>query len=280
MDLVTFLVELVPSIPPESIRDWAFLVIMIPMAARLILLYEPYSKFRELFPTDSRKAFSLVRKLKIPGFEKFLRHQIAIILLPGLIALPILYYSGLDQLTWDDLPSNVASVGSIGLFIWVLTEIHRADKVRKRLDNAIVDLRKILKMIHEKIPLAERKFKDLSSTLPYLEHLVTIRTAIQATTKWKKSQSSETNYFPFIGTLGKEISTIIQEQVAIPMEEVAKKLLSSLSENVIDRIDKKLSDWFRPYITTNNPETAQLILRSAAPSIWLGIIVWYTGIAV
>jgi hypothetical protein len=251
---------------------------MIPMAARLILLYEPYSKFRELFPTDSRKAFSLVRKLKIPGFEKFLRHQIAIILLPGLIALPILYYSGLDQLTWDDLPSNVASVGSIGLFIWVLTEIHRADKVRKRLDNAIVDLRKILKMIHEKIPLAERKFKDLSSTLPYLEHLVTIRTAIQATTKWKKSQSSETNYFPFIGTLGKEISTIIQEQVAIPMEEVAKKLLSSLSENVIDRIDKKLSDWFRPYITTNNPETAQLILRSAAPSIWLGILVWFTGV--
>ena len=279
MDLVTFLVELVPSIPPESIRDWAFLVIMIPMAARLILLYEPYSKFRELFPTDSRKAFSLVRKLKIPGFEKFLRHQIAIILLPGLIALPILYYSGLDQLTWDDLPSNVASVGSIGLFIWVLTEIHRADKVRKRLDNAIVDLRKILKMIHEKIPLAERKFKDLSSTLPYLEHLVTIRTAIQATTKWKKSQSSETNYFPFIGTLGKEISTIIQEQVAIPMEEVAKKLLSSLSENVIDRIDEKLSDWFRPYITTNNPETAQLILRSAAPSIWLGILVWFTGVA-
>ena len=27
MDLATFLVELVPSIPPESIRDWAFLVI-------------------------------------------------------------------------------------------------------------------------------------------------------------------------------------------------------------------------------------------------------------
>ena len=48
MDLATFLVELVPSIPPESIRDWAFLVILIPMAARLVFLYEPYQEFRKL----------------------------------------------------------------------------------------------------------------------------------------------------------------------------------------------------------------------------------------
>jgi len=278
MDLATFLVELVPSIPPESIRDWAFLVILIPMAARLIFLNEPYSKFRKLFPTDGRKAFSLVRKLRIPGFEKFLRHQLAIILLPGLIALPILFYSGLDQLTWVDLPSNVAAIGSAGLLIWVITEIHRANQVRKKLDDAVEDLRQILETIHEKIPLAERKFKDLSSTLPYLEHLVTIRTAIYATTKWKQSQSSEINYFPFIGILGKEISSIIQEQVAIPLEDAAKKLISNFSDNVIDRIDEKLGDWFRPYIDSNAQETVQLILRSSAPSIWLGILVLFTGV--
>jgi hypothetical protein len=278
MDLATFLVELVPSIPPESIRDWAFLVILIPMAARLIFLNEPYSKFRKLFPTDGRKAFSLVRKLRIPGFEKFLRHQLAIILLPGLIALPILFYSGLDQLTWVDLPSNVAAIGSAGLLIWVITEIHRANQVRKKLDDAVEDLRQILETIHEKIPLAERKFKDLSSTLPYLEHLVTIRTAIYATTKWKQSQSSEINYFPFIGILGKEISSIIQEQVAIPLEDAAKKLISNFSDNVIDRIDEKLGDWFRPYIDSNTQETVQLILRSSAPSIWLGILVSFTGV--
>ena len=144
MDLATFLVELVPSIPPESIRDWAFLVILIPMAARLVFLYEPYQEFRKLFPKDSRKAFSLVRKLRIPGFEKFLRHQLAIVLLPGLIALPILTYSGLDQLTWDNLPSNVTALGSMGLLIWVISEIHRADNVRKKLDSAINDLRGIL----------------------------------------------------------------------------------------------------------------------------------------
>ena len=273
MDLATFLIELLPSIPPESIRDWAFLVILIPMVTRLVFLYEPYQKFRELFPKDSRKAFSLVRKLRIPGFEKFLRHQLAIVLLPGLIALPILTYSGLDQLTWDDLPSNVTALGSMGLLIWVITEIHRADNVRKKLDRAIKDLGGILEVIQDNIPIEKYKIKDLSTTIPALKKLVMIRTAIETSTKWKESQPTETNYFPFIGTLGKEISSIIKEQVATPLEDAAKKLLSDLSDNVIARIDEKLGEWFRPYITSTTPETAQLILRSAAPSIWLGILV-------
>ena len=157
MDLVSVLVDLVPSLPPESIRDWAFLVILIPMIARLIFLYGPYQNFSKLFPTERRKAFTLVRKLKIPGFEEFLRHQLAIILLPGLIALPILAYSGLDQLTWEDLPSDVAALGSMGLIIWVLTEIHRANKVKEKLDDAVDELNSILTIIQEKLPFAKSR---------------------------------------------------------------------------------------------------------------------------
>ena len=281
MDLMTFLVELVPSIPPESIRDWAFLVILIPMVARLVFLYEPYQKFRELFPKDSRKAFTLVRRLKIPGFEEFLRHQLAIILLPGLIALPILTYSGLDQLTWDDLPSNVTALGSMGLLIWVITEIHRADNVRKKLDDAVEELNSILTIIQEKLPFAKSRLglDNLSKTLPALAALVKIREGILSTTSWAESQPSETNLFPFIGALGKEISTIIHEMVKIP-QDAAKILISTLSEDLTKSINTKLKGWFKPYIDPSNRETAQLILRSAAPTIWLGFLVWYTGIAV
>jgi len=280
MDLATFLVDLLPSLPPESIRDWAFLVILIPMVARLIFLYEPYQKFSKLFPTERRKAFTLVRKLKIPGFEEFLRHQLAIILLPGLIALPILAYSGLDQLTWEDLPSDVAALGSMGLIIWVLTEIHRANKVKEKLDDAVDELNGILTIIQEKLPFAKSRLglDNLSKTLPALAALVKIRESILSTTSWTKSQSSETNLFPFIGTLGKEISTIIHEMVKIP-QDAAKILISTLSEDLTKSIDKKLKGWFKPYIHSTIPETAQLILRSAAPSIWLGILVWFTGVA-
>jgi len=280
MDLATFLADLLPSIPPESIRDWAFLVILIPMVARLIFLYEPYQKFSKLFPTERRKAFTLVRKLKIPGFEEFLRHQLAIILLPGLIALPILAYSGLDQLTWEDLPSDVAALGSMGLIIWVLTEIHRANKVKEKLDDAVDELNSILTIIQEKLPFAKSRLglDNLTKTLPALAALVKIRESILSTTSWAESQSSETNLFPFIGTLGKEISTIIHEMVKIP-QDAAKILISTLSEDLTKSIDKKLEEWFKPYISYRNSETAQLILRSAAPSIWLGLLVWYTGVA-
>ena len=281
MDLATFLVELVPSIPPESIRDWAFLVILIPMAARLVFLYKPYQQFSKLFPTERRKAFTLVRRLKIPGFEEFLRHQLAIILLPGLIALPILTYSGLDQLTWEDLPSNVTALGSMGLIIWVLTEIHRANRVREKLDDAVEELNSILTIIQEKLPFAKSRLglDNLSKTLPALAALVKIREGILSTTSWAESQPSETNLFPFIGALGKEISTIIHEMVKIP-QDAAKILISTLSEDLTKSINTKLKGWFKPYIDPSNRETAQLILRSAAPTIWLGFLVWYTGIAV
>ena len=280
MDLATFLVELVPSIPPESIRDWAFLVILIPMAARLVFLYKPYQQFSKLFPTERRKAFTLVRRLKIPGFEEFLRHQLAIILLPGLIALPILTYSGLDQLTWEDLPSNVTALGSMGLIIWVLTEIHRANRVREKLDDAVEELNSILTIIQEKLPFAKSRLglDNLSKTLPALAALVKIREGILSTTSWAESQPSETNLFPFIGALGKEISTIIHEMVKIP-QDAAKILISTLSEDLTKSINTKLKGWFKPYIDPSTRETAQLILRSAAPSIWLGFLVWFTGIA-
>ncbi len=281
MDIATFLADLLPSLPPESIRDWAFLVILIPMIARLIFLYEPYQNFSKLFPSERRKAFTLVRKLKIPGFEEFLRHQLAIILLPGLIALPILAYSGLDQLTWEDLPSDVAALGSMGLIVWVLTEIHRANRVKEKLDDAVDELKSILTLIQEKLPFAKSRLglDNLSKTLPALAALVKIRESILSTTSWTKSQSSETNLFPFIGTLGKEISTIIHEMVKIP-QDAAKILISTLSEDLTKSIDKKLEGWFKPYIHSTTSETAQLILRSAAPSIWLGLLVWYTGAAV
>ena len=278
MDLATFLVELVPSYPPESIRDWAFLVILIPMTARLIMLYEPYQKFSVLFPTDRRKAFALVRRLKIPGFEEFLRHQLAIILLPGLIALPILVYSGLDQLTWEDLSSDVAALGSVGLIIWVLSEIHRANRVRKKLDDTIDDLADVLTLIQDKLPFAKSQLSNLSRTLPALAALVKIREGILSTRSWAESQPSETNLFPFIGALGKEISTIIHEMVKIP-QDAAKTLISTISEDITNSINTKLKGWFKPYISYSNRESAILIFRSAVPSIWLGFLVWYTGIA-
>ena len=202
------------------------------------------------------------------------------ILLPGLIALPILTYSGLDQLTWEDLPSNVTALGSMGLIIWVLTEIHRANRVREKLDDAVKELNSILTIIQKKLPFAKSRLglDNLSKTLPALAALVKIREGILSTTSWAESQPSETNLFPFIGALGKEISTIIHEMVKIP-QDAAKILISTLSEDLTKSINTKLKGWCKPYIDPSNRETAQLILRSAAPTIWLGFLVWFTGIA-
>ena len=282
MDLVSILVDLAPSFPPESLRDWAFLAILIPMIARLCFFLPSIQEFRKLFPSNKKKAFGLLVDLKIPGFNQFLYHQTSILLLPGIIALPILTYFGLDHLTWPDLPSHIAAIGVIGLFIWIFTEFHRAKEVGNKLKFIVNDLQSVLDKINAKLPIA--KFPNFSTGAPLklLTILVSIRKGIESTKSWSESQSSEsseTNFFPFIGSLGREISTIIEELMEIP-QAAAKGLVSTLSENLTKSINNTLEGWFSPYISADYKKTAELVLRSAAPSIWLGFLVWYTGIAV
>jgi hypothetical protein len=284
MDLVTFLVELAPSFPPESLRDWAFLAIIIPMIARLYFFLPAIQNFRKLFPSNKKKAFVHLVDLKIPGFNKFLYHQISILLLPGVIALPILIYFGLDHLTWPDLPSHIAAIGVIGLFIWIFTEFHRAKEVGNTLKSIVKDLQIVLDKINSKLPRLIAPSTDLSTGTPFklLTILVSIRKGIESSKSWAESQSSdssETNFFPFIGSLGREISTIIEELMEIP-QAAAKGLISSFSDNLTVSINNTLEGWFSPYITPNYKKTAELVLRSVAPSIWLGFLVWYTGITV
>ena len=284
MDLVSILVDLAPSFPPESLRDWAFLAILIPMIARLCFFLPSIQEFRKLFPSNKKKAFGLLVDLKIPGFNQFLYHQTSILLLPGIIALPILTYFGLDHLTWPDLPSHIAAIGVIGLFIWIFTEFHRAKEVGNKLKFIVNDLQSVLDKINAKLPIAKFQSPNFSTGAPLklLTILVAIRKGIESTKSWSESQSSEsseTNFFPFIGSLGREISTIIEELMEIP-QAAAKGLVSTLSENLTKSINNTLEGWFSPYISADYKKTAELVLRSAAPSIWLGFLVWYTGIAV
>ena len=128
MDYVQLLFDILPNIPPENLRDWAFIIIIIPAISRIILLSTLYSKFSEIFPTKRVKATRLLIKLRIPGLKRFAIHQSSMILLPALISLPILYYSGLDEIYWRDLPSQTATLATIGLVLWTIFGIKHKHK--------------------------------------------------------------------------------------------------------------------------------------------------------
>ena len=274
------LYDLLPSIPPESLRDWAFIVIMIPAIARVIMLSTLYGKFNEIFPKKKVKAAKLLVKLEIPGMKKFVRHQSAIILLPGLISLPILLYSGLDTIHWDDLPSQTATVATIGLVVWVAYGLANSLDLMRQMNEILDELAEIIDKI--KLPIKETRLVDnLSQTsIVALEVLVRIRKSLTSTKKWASSNiptTIEKNILPFLGSLGEAITSLFDEYTK-KAEEIVRDLVNEKVEVFSEKFNKFLDKQFDSYIVWDPKRTVRLILISASPSLWLALVAWQSGV--
>ena len=280
MDYVQLLYDLLPSAPPESLRDWAFFVIMIPAIARVIMLSTLYGKFNEIFPKKKVKAAKLLVKLEIPGMKKFVRHQSAIILLPGLISLPLLLYSGLDTVYWDDLPSQTATVATIGLVVWVAYGLANSLELMRQMNEILDELAEIIDKI--KLPIKETRLVDnLSQTsIVALEVLVRIRKSLTSTKKWASSNiptTIEKNILPFLGSLGEAITSLFDEYTK-KAKEIVQDLVNEQVEVISEKFNKFLDKQFASFIVWDPKRTARLILISASPSLWLALVAWQSGV--
>lgn len=280
MDLVQLFYDLLPSIPPESLRDWAFYVILIPAIARVIMLSTLYGKFNEIFPKKKVRAAKLLIKLEIPGMKKFVRHQSAIILLPGVISLPILLYSGLDTVHWDDLPSQTATVATMGLVVWVVYGLANSLELMNQMEKILNELGDIIHKI--KLPINETQLVDnLSQTsIVALEVLVKIRKSLSSTKKWASSSmptTIEKNILPFLGSLGEAITSLFDEYTK-KAKEIVQDLVNEQVEVISERFNNFLDRQFASYIVWDPKRTVRMILISASPSLWLALVAWYSGV--
>ena len=280
MDLVQLFYDLLPSIPPESLRDWAFYVILIPAIARVIMLSTLYGKFNEIFPKKKVRAAKLLIKLEIPGMKKFVRHQSAIILLPGVISLPILLYSGLDTVHWDDLPSQTATVATMGLVVWVVYGLANSLELMNQMEKILNELGDIIHKI--KLPINETQLVDnLSQTsIVALEVLVKIRKSLSSTKKWASSSmptTIEKNILPFLGSLGEAITSLFDEY-SKKAKEIVQDLVNEQVEVISERFNNFLDQQFDSYIVWDPKRTVRMILISASPSLWLALVAWYSGV--
>ena len=280
MDLVQLFYDLLPSIPPESLRDWAFFVILIPAIARVVMLSTLYGKFNEIFPKKKVRAAKLLVKLEIPGMKKFVRHQSAIILLPGVISLPILLYSGLDTVHWDDLPSQTATVATMGLVVWVVYGLANSLELMRQMEKILNELGDIIHKI--KLPINETQLVDnLSQTsIVALEVLVKIRKSLSSTKKWASSSmptTIEKNILPFLGSLGEAITSLFDEYTK-KAKEIVQDLVNEQVEVISEKFNNFLDRQFASYIIWDPKRTVRMILISASPSLWLALVAWHSGV--
>ena len=279
MDYVQLLFDILPNIPPENLRDWAFIIIIIPAISRIILLSTLYSKFSEIFPTKRVKATRLLIKLRIPGLKRFAIHQSSMILLPALISLPILYYSGLDEIYWRDLPSQTATLATIGLVLWTIFGIYKAIELREEVREILVRLEDLL--AHFKSIFKGIAPSNMSQLTWVLKQAVVIRKKMDSAKSWagrKIPSTIEENILPFLGSLGEAITEFISRESKKVTEKI-QELTSSTADWATEKVEQELDRLFHSYIEKSNMvETARVIAFSAFPSIWLALIAWQSGV--
>ncbi len=279
MDYVQLLFDILPNIPPENLRDWAFIIIIIPAISRIILLSTLYSRFSEIFPTKRVKATRLLIKLRIPGLKRFAIHQSSMILLPALISLPILYYSGLDEIYWRDLPSQTATLATIGLVLWTIFGIYKAIELREEVREILVRLEELLVQIKSIFKgIAPSNMSELTWVL---EQAVAIRKKMDSAKSWARRKipsTIEQNILPFLGSLGEAITEFISQEGRKVTEKI-QEITSSTADWATERFNQELDRLFHSYIEKSNMvETARVIAFSAFPSIWLALIAWQSGV--
>tara|TARA_B100000427_G_C15391495_1_gene543538 strand:+ start:97 stop:951 length:855 start_codon:yes stop_codon:yes gene_type:complete len=282
MDYVQLLYDLLPSAPPESLRDWAFFVIMIPAIARVILLSTLYNKFSEIFPSKKVTATRLLVKLRVHGLNTFVIHQSAMILLPGLISLPVLYYSGMDEIYWGDLPSQTATMATIGLILWTTYGVHKAVQLRDEVRDILDKLQKLLDQL--KFSISGLKIHDPSSMSDMtwiLKLAVDFRKKMDSLKGWATKNTPKTiekNIMPFLGSLGEVITNLIDRESKKITEKI-QELAHATSDIISDRFNRELDRLFHNYVEKSKlAETSKVILFSALPSIWLALVAWHSGV--
>ena len=280
MTNIEFFLDLLPQIPPNSIRDQIFILIFIPLIIRLYFVKKLDDRFKKLVPKNRSKAIKLVLQLKIPRLEKFINQQLWMIFLPIIISLPVLYKFGLHELTLDDIPSNVSVIGAIGLTVWLLFDIQIALAMNvtfhKLLDLIEGLMAKVAQMPNFNLPI---EGSDYSMFL--LEAAVNLRKKMLFTQSIIKSTSNkipDKNFFPILGTVGEEVSNLIRNILQTPIDMV-RESIEQLVDSSTEQLNNKLNNYF-PEDLISTKRVAWNIFWASFPSLWLAFLVEYNQLSV
>ena len=301
------LVELFPNIPPDSMRDWIFLGILIPTFFRLAIFSHAYVfRFRKILPEKkSIHAAKMINNLEIDGLRSYVSSQVVITLIPALISLPILWWFEVENLNFSDLDSfPITRIIGIILFLsWFLFELDDSLKTYKKTQNLIDDLENLpseikknsASEIRQRLPNSEYIRSFISDDLDviwwgtgevsidetkdfvnFLDWLVKRKNKVKRAAKDSevvKSVKSKTPDF-ISNPLGK-ISQFAKQGVDIVKEEIREEYVDPF---VFKLSTQMIQEKFDEFTGQNNYHRLVVLLRGIFPSGSLLILFLFNGL--
>ena len=290
MVLEALLTALPSLFPPTSLRDFAFVAIIVPTIIQLLLLVSPYLRFRKMIPEKQTiRAVNLIGKLEIPRLYSWLFFEISKILLPAILSLPVFYLFRLNQLTFQDLDNFpwVKFLAATLLLAWSLRSIYRVIQIRRTLDDGLDKFQEQLDFMQSELQKWTKNIpkinswdivKDTSPTkyLQLLEYFISIRETFSSASKKAKSKSPkivQDNVFPILGGFGKSITQGIKSVMEFP-----QYVQDEVSTIITEKINLEIENWSSQLIIIDYFSWVRAVAWSMAPSVGLGMLAWWNEI--
>ena len=299
--------ELLPKIPPDSMRDWIFFGILIPTLFRIVIFTHAYVfRFRKIIPEKQTiDAAKMINKLEINGLKSYVSTQVVITLIPVIVSIPILWWFEIENLNFSDLDSfPITRIIGITLFsLWFLFELDDSLKTYKKLKKLIDDLEMLPSQIkknsaieiRKKLPNSEyiRSFvsedldlvwwgtgevsidepKDLVDFLGWLVKKKNKAQNIASESEVVKSVKSKTP--GFISSPLAKISKFAKQGVEIVVEEFREEFVDPF---VFDLSTQMIQEKFDEFTTVKNYHRLIVLVRGVFPSGSLMILFLFNGL--
>lgn len=261
--------NLLPAIPPQSLRDLVFLLLVIPLILRLSMMSGPILRGRAIFAGRTKEAVSLLQQLEIPGVKTFFAREAIMLFVPYVFAATFFLTIDLSKKTLSEMNQTAVILTIVGLAIWMVLDIHRSREANRFLHSLI-----------DQIVKFESRLTEYGHDIIWgLKILVTFRQGLKKTaTKLARraarllvrdaTQDGDAAALPGAEVVGR-IFGAIETLVSAPFT-----LTQAVLEGLLGHIDDKIESHFLGYTKRPWYEIMTSLIWGLIPPIWLLFILY------
>jgi len=129
--------SLLPSIPPSSLRDIFFLLLIIPLFVRFYMLSSPLNKARIHLHGQVKQTVTEINNLKIPGMKEFILRETILLIIPYLFTAIAFWKTSFGEISLEELGWKNTIAIVFGLLFWLIVDIRRSISANRFLNDLL-----------------------------------------------------------------------------------------------------------------------------------------------
>ena len=241
------------------------IVLLLTMIVRIVFVCISLRRFSTMFDGKIKEGTLLLKYLKIPGLEEFVKQELLFTILPYSALAIVLIFTPVSSIALNEMNLLLLIFSIMLLGVWVLMDFVRSYLINRKLESV------------RKETSALRSISG--NVLDGMKYIVYIRgsasrtalalgkRAIVGVAKSKVKESTKsTKKKPF----GIAALIALEQLISFP-----ERVIGKLTDWAKDVIDEKLEVKFRKYSERSKITMLILTVWSLLPALWLAIIATY-----